>query len=69
MLCTVKDKECKIYGQKYLYTGEADLQDNACGFGTAINADGKYEGSFLNDKAHGFGMSLYMHNRVLLIFI
>ena len=56
MLYTVKDKEYELYSKKFKYTGEVDLQDNLCGFGTAINEGGTYEGSFLNGVQHGFGM-------------
>ena len=38
-------------GIKYLYTGEVDLSDNVCGFGTAIDIDDpqyKIKGTFLN---------------------
>ena len=65
MVHIVKDKNCKINGLKYLYTGEVDLQDNVCGFGTAIDVDwpeDKIEGTFLNGESHGLSMSLCMQD-------
>ena len=65
MVHTVKDKKCEIDSFQFLYTGEVDLQDNLCGLGTAIDVDDpnqKYEGTYLNGKRHGFGMSLCMQD-------
>ena len=68
MIYTVKDKEIELkqsgrsVWDKYLYTGEVDLSDNLCGFGTAMRLLGnknrknghKYEGTFFNgDKYEG----------------
>ena len=54
---------------EHLYTGEVDLSDNPCGVGTAISDIGirremgwKQEGTYLNGKEHGFGMSLCMQD-------
>ena len=62
MVYTVKDKDWKdVFDYKYLYTGEVDLQDNPCGFGTAKEDDDPLciqEGTFFNGNPHGFGMSL-----------
>ena len=60
MIYAVKDKEWKsLTGVEYLYTGEVDLNDNLCGFGTAITTKLKYphrhDGTFFNGKIHGFG--------------
>ena len=41
-------------GIQYLYVGELDSEGRACGFGVANRQGlGKYQGSFLNDKAEG----------------
>ena len=41
MIYTVKEKEITLFrDDKYLYTGELDLSDNLCGFGTAMRLVG-----------------------------
>ena len=64
MVYTVKDKEWKCY----LYTGEVDLSDELCGFGTATHSRFKYESTWLNGKQHGIGMSLCMQGGALFLF-
>ena len=51
-------------GYKYIYTGEVDLSDNMCGFGTATEKTNfeQYKGTFLDGKCHGFGMSFCIHD-------
>ena len=68
MVHTVKDKQCRIDGLQCLYTGEADLLDNPCGFGTAIHPDVTHEGTFLDGEQHGFGMLLCMQDRAFYIY-
>ena len=64
-------------GYKYIYTGEVDLSDNLCGFGTLTNkrsadnvnaASVTFEGTFFNDKSHGFGKPLCMEDGPYLHF-
>ena len=63
MVYTVKDINWKIWENvNSLYTGEVDLSDNPCGFGTLVFKNNKREGTWLNGKEHGLSMLLCMHN-------
>lgn len=56
ILCLGKKKVVLFTGDEYDYSGELDQDGNLCGHGVAIYpALLKYEGTFLNNKSHGFG--------------
>ena len=50
-------KKVKLFAKEFDYKGELDKDGNVCGHGVATRKTYKYEGTFLNNQAHGFGKS------------
>lgn len=58
-------KNVVINDAPYLYTGELDSKNNACGEGELVRQNTeetiKFSGTFLDDKKHGIGELLILH--------
>ena len=50
-------KKVKLFAKEFEYKGEPDKEGNVCGHGVATRKTYKYEGTFFNNQAHGFGKS------------
>ena len=54
-------KKVRLFAKEFEYKGELDEEGNVCGHGVATRKTYKYEGTFFNNQAHGFGKTI-LHN-------